>query len=276
MTSYERIGKYELRAILGKGSLGVVYRGFDPEMRRPVALKVLEKRDLDAADMERILERFRQEARIAARLDHPRIAALLDFVETGEFACIATQLVEGRPLSVQLAEDGLYAPRDAWVLLRQILDGLQYCHEQGVVHRDLKPANILVDGSRGIKITDFGVARLDTSSLTQLGDPIGTPHYMAPEQLSGLDCTPATDLYQVGVIAYELLTGERPFTGQSAEILRRVLRDRPADASTLNPEITTELDAVLQKALAKQPAERFASARDMSDAFRGCLERRAA
>jgi serine/threonine protein kinase len=276
LISYERIGRYELRSILGRGSLGVVYRGFDPEQQRHIALKVLEKHDIEVSEQERVLARFRQEASIAGRLEHPRIAALLDFTETPDYACIVMQLVEGRPLSAELEEQGLLDPADAWIILRQVLDGLEYCHSHGVVHRDLKPANILVDGSRGIKITDFGVARIDSSRLTQLGDALGTPHYMAPEQLSGLPSTPATDLYQVGVIAYEMLTGERPFVGQSAEILRRVLRDRPADASTLNAGISPALDAVLQKALAKDPVERYASARDLSEAFRGCLERRAA
>jgi serine/threonine-protein kinase len=276
LSEYEHIGRYQLRSILGRGSMGVVYRGFDPKLQRPVALKVVEKRDIDATDLEPVLQRLRPEADIAARLDHPRVAALLDFAETDEYACLVMQLAEGRPLSAWLEQEGLFDPHQAWIILRQVLDGLDYCHSRGVVHRDLKPANILVDESLGIRITDFGVARIESSTLTQLGEALGTPHYMAPEQFSGAACTPATDLYQVGVIAYEMLTGERPFNGKSAEILRRVLRDRPADASTLNAQVTPQLDALLQKALAKQPLERFGSARELSEALRDCLERRAA
>ncbi|HEX4943518.1 MAG TPA: protein kinase [Usitatibacteraceae bacterium] len=268
----ERIGKYVVQSILGKGATGPVYRGFDPGIKRPVALKAITKRLLDPADLDYVINRFRHEAQAVGRLTHPRIAAIYDFIETDEIACIVMELVNGRSLAHHLTEVTRYGFADTWEVVRQVLDGLAYSHGQGVIHRDLKPGNILVNDDGRIKITDFGVARIDTSTLTVMGDIVGTPHYMAPEQFAGQPSTPRTDLYQVGVIVYELLTGARPFTGNNVEILRRVLNERPADPSTLNPQISRQLDAVVQKALAKDPAERFGSAREFADALRGALE----
>jgi eukaryotic-like serine/threonine-protein kinase len=270
------IGRYEVGEPLGRGAVGVVHRGQDTAMYRPVALKLVLKSYIDPAELEPTLQRFRQEAQIVARLSHPRIAALYEFIETEEFACMAMELVHGTTLAMSLA-NGMRSefPR-IWEIARQLLEGLDYCHSQGVHHRDLKPANILVADDGGIKITDFGVARIDTSTITQLGDVLGTPHYMAPEQCTGLPCTELTDLYQAGVVVYELLTGERPFNGHGAEILRRILHERAPNPSLINPRIPPQLDWVIQKALAKDPADRFSSAGDFSEALRENFERRAA
>lgn len=268
----ERIGKYAIQAILGKGATGLVYRGFDPGIKRPVALKVITKSLLDPADLEYVISRFRHEAEAVGRLTHPRIAAIYDFIETEEIACIVMELVNGKSLAHHLKEVTQYGLKDTWEIIRQILDGLAYSHGQGVIHRDLKPGNVLINDDGRIKITDFGVARIDTSTLTVMGDIVGTPHYMAPEQFGGQEVTPRTDLYQVGVMLYELLTGTRPFTGNNVEILRRVMNERPANPSTHNPRITWQLDWVVQKALAKDPADRFGSAREFADALKGALE----
>ncbi|MBX3674208.1 MAG: protein kinase [Burkholderiales bacterium] len=268
----ERIGKYAIQAILGKGATGLVYRGFDPGIKRPVALKVITKSLLDPADLEYVISRFRHEAEAVGRLTHPRIAAIYDFIETDEIACIVMELVNGKSLAHHLKEVTQYGFKDTWEIVRQILDGLAYSHGQGVIHRDLKPGNVLINDDGRIKITDFGVARIDTSTLTVMGDIVGTPHYMAPEQFGGQEATPRTDLYQVGVMLYELLTGTRPFTGNNVEILRRVVNERPANPSTHNPKVTWQLDWVVQKALAKDPADRFGSAREFSDALKSALE----
>ncbi len=268
----EKIGKYSVQGILGKGATGLVYRGFDPGIKRPVALKVIAKDQLDPADVDYVIKRFRHEAEAVGRLTHPRIAAIYDFIETEDLACIVMELVNGKSLAHHLKEVTKYGFRDTWDIIRQVLDGLAYSHGQGVIHRDMKPGNILINDDGRIKITDFGVARIDTSTLTVMGDIVGTPHYMAPEQFSGLEATPATDLYQVGVILYELLTGQRPFTGNNVEILRRVMNDRPANPSTHNPTVTWQLDWVVQKAIAKDPKERFASSREFAEALKGALE----
>ncbi|APV48960.1 hypothetical protein BWI17_04250 [Betaproteobacteria bacterium GR16-43] len=267
-----RIGKYDVQSVLGKGAAGVVYRGFDSGIKRPVAMKVVVKGDLEPNDQEYVLQRFRHEAQAVGRLMHPRIAAIYDFIEDEEIACIVMELVNGRTLDQHLQEVSQYGFRDAWELLRQILDGLAYSHAQGVLHRDLKPGNILVNAEGRIKISDFGVARIDSSTITQLGDIVGTPHYMAPEQFSGAECTERTDLYQVGVIAYELVTGRRPFTGTSAEILRQVLNDRPANPSQHNARSAWSLDWAIQKALSKDPADRFPTCKSLAEALRKGLE----
>jgi serine/threonine-protein kinase len=268
----ECIGKYDVQGILGKGATGLVFRGFDPGIKRPVALKVITKSLLDPADLDYVISRFRHEAEAVGRLTHPRIAAIYDFIETDDIACIVMELVNGKSLAHHLKEVTHYGFKDTWEIIRQVLDGLAYSHGQGVIHRDLKPGNILINDDGRIKITDFGVARIDTSTLTVMGDIVGTPHYMAPEQFSGREATPRTDLYQVGVILYELLTGTRPFTGNNVEILRRVMNERPANPSTHNPKVTWQLDWVVQKALAKDPADRFGSAREFSDSLKSALE----
>lgn len=268
----ERIGKYVVQSILGKGATGLVFRGFDPGIKRPVALKVITKSLLDPADLDYVISRFRHEAEAVGRLTHPRIAAIYDFIETDEIACIVMEMVNGKSLAHHLKEVTQYGFKDAWEIIRQILDGLAYSHGQGVIHRDLKPGNVLINDDGRIKITDFGVARIDTSTLTVLGDVVGTPHYMAPEQFGGQEATPRTDLYQVGVMLYELLTGTRPFTGNNVEILRKVMHDRPSPPSTHNPKVTWQLDWVVQKALSKDPTDRFGSAREFAEALKTALE----
>ena len=267
-----RIGKYDVQSILGKGASGVVYRGFDSGIKRPVAIKLITKADLDLSDVDYVVQRFRHEAQAVGRLTHSRIAAIYDFIENDEYACIVMELVNGKPLSAHLVDVTQYGFKDAWDILRQILDGLGYCHGQGVLHRDLKPGNILINGDGRIKITDFGVARIDSSTITRFGDIVGTPHYMAPEQFSGGECTAITDLYQVGVIAYELVTGTKPFMGTNAEILRNVQGERPANPSSHNPRITWSLDWAIQKALSKDPRDRFATCKDLADALKKGLE----
>jgi response regulator RpfG family c-di-GMP phosphodiesterase/tRNA A-37 threonylcarbamoyl transferase component Bud32 len=267
-----RIGRYDVESVLGRGAAGIVYRGFDSHIQRPVAIKVIVKTELEPAELDYVLLRFRHEAQAVGRLMHPRIAAIHDYVETDEIACIVMELVNGRPLDEHLKEVSQYGFRDAWDILRQLLDGLAYSHAQGVLHRDLKPGNILISNEGRIKITDFGVARIDTSTITQFGDIVGTPHYMAPEQFAGAECTVQTDLYQVGVIAYELVTGRRPFSGTNAEILRLVQNERPSNPSQHNPKVTWSLDWAIQKAMSKDPRDRFPSSRDLADALKKGLE----
>jgi serine/threonine-protein kinase len=266
------IGKYEVQGVLGKGASGLVLRGFDPAIRRYVALKVIDKDALDPADADYIVSRFRHEAQAVGRLTHQGIAAIYDFIEQGSLACIVMELVNGKSLAHHLRDVKQYDFRDAWEIIRQMLEALGYSHGQGVIHRDLKPANVLINDDGRIKITDFGVARLDTSTLTVVGDIVGTPHYMAPEQFGGRASTPQTDIYQVGVMLYEILTGARPFTGNNVEILRRVLNEPPPKPSSQNAKIPPRLDEAVLKALAKRPEDRYASARDFIDALRPAFE----
>lgn len=261
------IGKYQIQGLLGRGGMGMVYRGFDPAIHRPVAIKTITKSDLDNSELQYALTRFRHEAQAVGRLTHTGIAAIYDYGEDMDIAYIVMELVQGKTLFEHLRDDAHFDLKEIGDIIRELLEGLAYAHAQGVVHRDVKTSNILINIDGHIKITDFGIARIESSTLTQVGDIMGSPGYMSPEQFNSADVDARSDIYSAGVIAYELLTGRRPFTGNNLEIMRQVFNDRPANPSTLNPEISVQLDWAVQKALAKKPEERFQTARAFADAF---------
>jgi eukaryotic-like serine/threonine-protein kinase len=272
MKQLESIGKYEIQDVLGKGAMGVVYKGYDRAIARGVAIKVIAKASLEPAELQHVTKRFRHEAQAVGRLVHPRIVQIYDYGEDDEIAYIVMELVNGKTLHEHLSQEGSYEIREAGEIIRQVLDGIGYAHSEGVVHRDLKLSNILINKDGRIKISDFGIARIESSNLTQVGDVLGTPYCMAPEQFLGQDVNALVDLYAIGVIAYELLTGVKPFSGNAATVMQQVLNKRPVDPSKLNQRLSTLMDAVLQKALAKQREERFQSAREFSEAFRAAIE----
>ena len=268
----DKIGKYQIQGVLGKGGMGVVYQGFDPAISRKVAIKAITKSTLGPGEISHVMERFRHEAQAVGRLTHPRIVQIYDYGEDDEIAYIVMELVNGKTLHQHLTQDAGYEIHEVGQIIRQLLDGMGHAHGHEVVHRDIKPSNIMINRDGGIKISDFGIARIEASELTQAGDVLGTPHYMAPEQFLGADVDQLADLFSIGVIAYELLTGRKPFAGNSAVVMQQVLNERPIDPSKLNPGLSPLMDRVLHKALAKKPADRFASAREFSDAFSEALE----
>jgi serine/threonine protein kinase len=272
MTHPAKIGKYEIQDILGRGGMGVVYKGWDPAISRSVAVKAISKASLDAGELKQVMNRFRHEAQAVGRLVHPRIVQIYDYGEDDETAYIVMELVNGKTLAQHLAQEVVYEIREAGEIIRQLLDGIGYAHSEGVVHRDIKPSNIMINNDGRIKISDFGIAHTESSNLTQAGDVLGTLHYMAPEQFLGTEVNKLADLFAVGVIAYELLTGSKPFYGSSAVVMQQVLNERPADASLLNPKLSPLVDRVLQKALAKKREDRFQDAREFSDAFREAID----
>ena len=272
MTQPGKIGKYEIQGTLGKGGMGAVYLGFDPAISRAVAIKTIAKSSLDEGELQHLLARFRHEAQAVGRLAHPRIVQIYDYGEDDELAYIVMELVHGKTLHEHLAQHASYDLREVGEIIRQLLDGLGHAHSAGVVHRDVKPSNIMINNDGQIKISDFGIAHTESSELTQHGDVLGTPHYMAPEQFLGLAIGVPADLYAVGVIAYDLLTGTKPFVGTTATVMQQALNQRPADPSSLNPNLSPLMDEVLQKALAKNPAERFQSAPEFAAAFRLAIE----
>ena len=272
MKPLERIGKYEIQDVLGKGAMGIVYKGYDRAIARSVAIKVIAKASLDAAEIQHVTERFRHEAQAVGRLVHPRIVQIYDYGEDDEIAYIVMELVNGKTLHEHLSQEVSYEIREVGEIIRQVLDGIGYAHSEGVVHRDLKLSNILINSDGRIKISDFGIARIESSNLTQVGDVLGTPYCMAPEQFLGQDVNALADLYSIGVIAYELLTGIKPFTGNAAAVMQQVLNKRPADPSKLNSRLSPLMDTVLQKALAKRREERFQTAREFADAFRAAID----
>jgi eukaryotic-like serine/threonine-protein kinase len=273
VTQPAKIGKYEIQEVLGRGGMGSVYKAFDPAISRAVAIKTIVKSSLDAGELQHLLARFRHEAQVVGRLAHPGIVQIYDYGEDDEVAYIVMELVNGKTLHQHLAQDASYDLREVGEIIGQLLDALGHAHAAGVVHRDVKPSNIMINKDGDIKISDFGIAHTETSDLTQHGDVLGTPHYMAPEQFLGLRIGVPADLYAVGVIAYGLLTGTKPFDGSTAAtIMQQALNQRPADPSSLNSKLSPQMDRVLQQALAKNPEERFQSAREFSEAFRLAVE----
>ncbi len=272
MDTPKKIGKYDIQGILGKGGMGVVYRGFDPAIQRQVAVKTIIKSAMDPSELQYALTRFRHEAQAVGRLTHSRIAAIYDYGEDLDLAYIVMELVNGDTLFHHLQNNAQFGLKEVGEIVHQLLDGLDYAHNQGVVHRDIKPSNILINDDGRIKISDFGIARLDTSTLTQVGEIMGSPSYMSPEQIIGTEAGARSDIYSVGVIAYELLTGAKPFTGSNLEVMRQAMHDQPANPSELNSRISVQLDWATLKALAKKPEDRFQTAREFSEAFAKGIE----
>ncbi|HTP97117.1 MAG TPA: response regulator [Burkholderiales bacterium] len=274
MTTPERIGKYEIERVLGRGGMSTVYQALDPAIERSVALKVIDKSMLGQEEARIILDRFRYEAQAAGRLFHPSIVTIFEYGEDDEHAYIAMELVRGNSLHELLLNHvptDLARVRD---IILPLLAALEFSHEQGVTHRDIKPSNVLLDENGRIKVSDFGIARIESNTLTQFGLAVGTPYYMSPEQCLGDDTDARTDVYSVGVIAYELLTGRRPFAGKgtNATIMREVLDTVAPDPSEFNPRVTAQMDWVIQKALAKKLDERYQTAREFSADFKLAIE----
>lgn len=249
-------GRYELLGRIGSGGMADVWLARDPHLHRPVALKILHGRF--AQDRE-FVERFRREAEAAAGLQHPNIVAVFDRGDVDGTYYIAMQLLEGRSMK-ELIDAGL-SPEQAVALVRQILEAAGFAHRHGVVHRDLKPQNVIVDDDGKATVTDFGIARAGASEITQAGAVMGTPHYLSPEQAQGLEVTAVSDLYSIGVILYEALTGRVPFEADSAvAIAMKQVSHTPQRPSSLNPAISPALDAAVMRALEKEPGRRFQSA----------------
>jgi len=268
----EKIGKYEIQGELGKGAMGIVYKGYDRAIARAVAIKAIAKVSLPPEELKHVLNRFRHEAQAVGRINHPRIVQIYDYGEDDSIAYIVMELVNGKTLAQHLAQEVHYEVREAGEIIRQVLDGIGYAHTQGVVHRDIKPSNIMINSDGRIKISDFGIAHTEASDLTQAGDVLGTPHYMSPEQFLGSDIDALADLYSVGVIAYEMLTGRKPFLGRTATVMQLVLSQSPPDPSQINPKLSPLIGRVLQRALAKKREERYQTAREFADALREAVE----
>ena len=267
MADLTKLGKYEIRRELGRGAMGVVYEAFDPMIARVVALKTIRPDQLTGAHSKEILARFHREAQAAGRLTHPNIVSIYDFGEDAGVWFIAMELVTGRELKDHFEKSERFRTADAVRILAQVLAALGYSHRLGVVHRDIKPSNIFIMEDGTAKVADFGIAHLESSDLTQVGTVLGTPAYMSPEQILGLPVDGRSDLFSVGVILYQFLTGERPFTGNATITMRKVLEEDPLPPSRFNTQIPGAMDAVVRRALAKKPEERFASAEEFATAL---------
>src|SRR5207248_1048815 len=254
-------GRYKILRKLGAGGMADVYLAEDQELGRRVAIKILNDRH---ANDEQFVERFRREAKNAAGLSHPNIVSIFDRGQAENTYYIAMEYLDGRSLKELITARGPAPIHVAVDYARQILAALRIAHRQGVVHRDIKPHNVLVDGEGRIKVTDFGIARAGPSQMTEEGSIIGTAQYLSPEQAQGAPVTPSSDLYSVGIVLYELLTGTVPFGGETpVELAMKHLSKTPDPPSKLRPKVPRDLDFVVLRALAKGPDERYQSAEEM-------------
>ena len=271
METIEALGKDEIKRPLGRGAMGTVYEGWDPIIARRVAIKTVKLPDNADPDTEDALARFRREAQAAGRLTHPNIVAVFDYGETSDLAYIVMEFVEGPSLKTLLDRHERFALTDMVRVMQDLLAGLQFSHERGVVHRDIKPANVMLTAAGQAKIADFGIARIDSSSMTQAGTLLGTPAYMSPEQFMGQVVDARTDIYSAGVLLYQLLTGDRPFEGGMSAIMHKVLNTDPPVPSLLSVTAPPSFDAVVRRAMSKRPEDRFPSAGAFAEAIRVAL-----
>lgn len=265
----QKFGRYEVVNTLGQGAMGVVYKAYDPHIDRMVALKVLRA---DRVTSEAFVERFVREARAIGRLSHPNIVNVFDVGEDQGTIYIAMEFVEGRPLS-DLIREGRLSYEKILDLALQIAEALAYAHKKGIIHRDIKPSNILVSAEGKVKLTDFGIARIEDPSVThhtQAGEILGTPAYMSPEQVMGRTPDGRSDIFSFGVVLYEMTTGQRPFSGNNlAAIFQSIIQHRPAEPNKLNPEVPEDLSSLIMKCLEKDPGDRFQDAEELVEALKG-------
>jgi serine/threonine-protein kinase len=271
METVETLGKYQIKRTLGRGAMGVVYEGWDPSIQRHVAIKTVPLSDVDDPETQEQIARFRREAQAAGRLTHENIVPVYDYGETADLAYIVMEYVEGPTLDSLIKKQERFGLPEIQRIMQDLLAGLEFSHARGVVHRDIKPANLMLTSNdrakSRVKIADFGIARIESSSMTQAGTMMGTPTYMSPEQFMAETVDSRTDIYSSGVLLYQLLTGERPFEGGLSAIMHKALHTEPPAPSQLSVTSPPALDAVVKKAMAKRPDDRFASAAAFSEAL---------
>ena len=263
-----KIGRYEVVSVLGQGAMGTVYKAADPLIERPVAIKTI---NLNLSKQERaeFEERFYREAKSAGCLNHANIVTIYDVGETGDMAYIAMEYVEGKSLR-EMLDSGVVLPVEMiGRIVARVASALNYAHENHVVHRDIKPANIMITSGRDVKIMDFGIAQIPAGSRTQLGTVLGSPKYMAPEQVAGQPTDGRTDIFALGVVLYEMLAGTTPFNGDNlSAIMYKILHEEPAPPSTINRRVPPEFDRIISRALAKRPEDRYQTGRELARALR--------
>ncbi len=264
----QSIGRYRIQEVLGRGAMGVIYKAHDPEIDRPVAIKLIRADLLDGGDRTDFIARFRREAQAAGRCAHPNIVSIFDFALHDGNPFLVMEFIDGATLVQAWPAGGHFAVDDSVFVVLQLLRALQAAHTMGIVHRDIKPANIMLTGGTLVKVTDFGISRLDMSNLTQIDSVIGTPSYMSPEQYRGDVVDARSDLFSTGIVLYEMLSGQKPFAGRnSAEVFTKLLYEAPPDLRLMRPDIPENICAVIQRCLAKAPHDRFASAGAVAEAL---------
>jgi predicted Ser/Thr protein kinase len=262
------LGKYQIRGVLGRGAMGTVYDGWDPVIGRRVAIKTVRLLGDADPEVQEGLERFKREAQAAGRLSHPNIVGVYDYGETDETAYIVMEFVEGPSLKDLLDARERFPIQETARIMEQVLAGLQFSHEHGVVHRDIKPGNVMIAKGGRVKLADFGIARIESSVMTQDGTMLGTPAYMSPEQLMAQTVDARSDIYSSGVMLYQLLTGERPFEGGLTAIIHKALNTVPPRPSEIAVTSPPSLDPVVARAMSRRPADRYPDADSFAQALR--------
>jgi len=268
------LGRYQIQGVLGKGAMGLVYDGMDPNLGRRVAIKTILTRKLDAEAARMIGVRFEREVRAVARLNHRNIVQVYDFGAEGELAYIVMEYIQGRELKDYFDANERFDLARAFHLMIELLDALEFAHEAGIVHRDIKPANVMVDAAGHAKLTDFGVARVtepgDQAEATRAGALVGTPSYMSPEQIQGQPVDRRTDIFSAGIILYQFLTGRKPFEGTQFALQQKIVMEDPVWPSAI-VQVPPAFDRVVARALAKDVEQRYQSARSFADALKRIL-----
>lgn len=268
-----QLGRYEVLSELGQGAMGVVYKARDPLIDRVVAIKTINLA-LALDEKEEYENRFYQEAKAAGRLSHPNIVTIYDVGKNGDVAYIAMEFLEGCELRNIMNDNGPLPVGQALDIVAQVAQGLSYAHQHDIVHRDVKPSNVMVVRDGHIKITDFGIARMPYSAVqTQTGMVLGSPKYMSPEQVLGKQIDQRSDIFSLGVMLYEMLTGQSPFNGDNVNaIMYQTLNAIPSPPNSLNPEVPEMIDFIVAKALAKKVEDRYQNAKDFAIDLRACQD----
>jgi len=268
------LGRYQVKEVLGKGAMGTVFKGVDPAINRLVALKTIRLDFVsEQNEMVELRDRLFREAQAAGKLSHPNIVTIYDVGSEGDLQYIAMEYLEGQTLEQMIKKQVQFSYKIVATIMSQICQALEYAHEQGIVHRDIKPANIMVLPDYTAKVMDFGIARVDSSSMTKTGIAMGTPNYIAPELLQGKDVDRRCDIFSIGVVLYEMLTGRRPFRGESlTALIYSIINDNPPVPSSFNDNMPLLFDHIVDKALKKNPSDRFQKASDMRAALDDFVE----
>ncbi len=267
------LGRYEIEKELGRGAMGTVFLGRDPKINRFVAIKTLHLNEVDAELIADVKERFFREAESAGRLNHPNIVTIHDAGEEQELGYIAMEVLDGKDLKEWCRKDNLLAVKKVLEIVAEVAEALDYAHSQNVVHRDIKPANIMLQKDGAVKVTDFGIARITPSSKTQTGVLLGTPSYISPEQITSTKVDGRADIFSLGVVLFEMLTGEKPFQSDNpATLMFHIAKEPHPSILKIRPDLPAACEAVIDRALQKDAAQRYQRASEMAQALRACAQ----
>ncbi|MBI3666666.1 MAG: protein kinase, partial [Acidobacteria bacterium] len=273
----EKIGRYRILSELGRGAMGVVYKAQDPTIGRLVAIKTIRLGDLvQPEEREQLRSRLFREAQSAGSLSHPGIVTIYDIAEEDNLAYITMEFVDGQTLEKIIEQGAVQDPKSLITVATQTAMALDYAHSTGIVHRDIKPGNIMANTEGVVKITDFGIARIASSKFTHTGTVMGTPSYMSPEQVRGAVVDGRSDMFSLAVLVYEMLTGQKPFSGESiTTVIFKIVSEHPVPPKELNPSVGNKINAVVMKALSKEPLERYQKCREFAEALQAAAEQTA-